>query len=199
MNAYLTDLGSPFAKRLAELLKKKGYSILSGNDETEEPVELFVATENIRLPDDNFDVREPGNYEAVAESFDLNLFSPILKLERLLKNLDKGNLKRICFLSSRTASVNLSDATFGFGYNMCKASLGTSLAIFKNKLYPDGYTFRLFDPMETENDPRVTNENAAEAALTYFLTGRAYDRNNDKRNDETRLVLRDALGREWPY
>lgn len=199
MKAYLTRIDTPFSKRLAELLEEKGYEILSGDDTTDGAIELFIATENDRLPGDDYDVRGDGSYEVIMDSFKSNLFSPVLQLERLLPNLDKGNLKRLCFLSTHEASVNLSGATEGFGLNMSKAALGTTLAIFKNKLFQDGYTFRLYDPMETDGDRRVSNENAAQGALTYFLTRRAYDRNNARREDEARLVLRDALGREWPY
>ena len=198
MKAYLTRVDTPFAKRLAELLKEKGYDVLSGDDKTDDAVELFVATENERLSGDDFDIRGEFNYEVVMESFNLNLFAPILQLERMLPNLDKGELKRICFLSSRTASINQSDATTGFGYNMCKASMSNAMAIFKNKLYDDGYTFRLYDPMETDGDHRVTNENSAAGALTYFLTRRAKEY-TPSRDDEMRLVIRDALGRELPY
>lgn len=199
MKAYLTRIDTPFAKRLAERLKENGYTILSGDDTTDDAVELFVATENDRLPGDDYDVCEQGEYEVIMDSFKHNLFSPVLQLERLLPNLDKGRLKRICFLSTQDASVNRSGATKGFGLNMSKAALGTTLAIFKNKLFPDGYTFRLYDPMEQSGDPRIDNERVVEGALTYFLTRRAYDRNNARRDDETRLVLRDALGRECPY
>ena len=201
MKAYLTRIDTPFVKRLATMLADKGYEILSEDDRSSEAIELFIAAENERLSGDDFDVRSNcGNfdYEVIMDSFHKNLFSPVLQLERLLPNLDKGKMKRICFLSSYTASMNLSESTKGFGYNMCKAALHTALTIFKNKLCNDGYTFRLYDPMETAGCLRVTTENAAYGALNYFLTRRAQEY-TPSRDDEDRLVLRDALGREWPY
>ena len=200
MKAYLTRIDTAFALRLAALLEARGYGILTCDDAVDEPVDLFIATENAHLPGDDFDARSAGSAQAVMDSYHHNLFSPLVQLERLLPHLDKGAGKRLCFLSSRTASVNQSDATMGFGYNMSKASLHTALAIFKNKLIHEGYTFRLFDPMENEGHPRATVETAAQAALTYFLTNRAHEnRPSRDRDDEMRLVLRDALGREWPY
>jgi len=67
-----------------------------------------------------------------------------------------------------------------------------------NHLRPEGYTFRLYHPgwvrsymggqKNTQAD--LEPEEAAAYALPFFLDARA---------DEDRLVLRDYLGREWPF
>ena len=40
---------------------------------------------------------------------------------------------------------------------------------------------------------------AADAAYEILTRSRAYDPDNPGRTDEARFVLRDALGREWPW
>ena len=197
MIAYLTNCNSDFARALRERLLRGGHEVYAGEALSSlSSLDLFVATEDERLSGDDFTVREEIDPEVVMRSVEENLCAPILALEAALPALDKGTLKRVCFITSGAeASVNWSEKTSGYGYAMAKAALAQAARICCNRLYPEGYTFRMFDPLVG----RVPPELAAAAAEEIFLCSRAYDPDNLRRTDEARFVLRDALGHEWPW
>lgn len=202
MLAYITDW-SDFAAELAARMTEKGCVIASGDElyTLDAPVDIFIATENERSAADNFTVTDGIDPTVIMEAVHRNISLPMQKLERAIPLMDRGQLKRICFLSSADASVNMSNAVTGFGYCMSKAALHNALAIIKNRLYKEGYTFRLFDPLTDGREPHVTAAMAAYTAADYFLSGLGYDPNDyeNGQNEERRLTLRDALGREWPW
>jgi NAD(P)-dependent dehydrogenase (short-subunit alcohol dehydrogenase family) len=121
-------------------------------------------------------------------------------VEAFLPLTDRGNLKRLCFVSSEAGSINRSTRTAWFGYCMSKAALNMGVRILHNHLRPDGYTFRVYHPgwvrsyirgsKSTQGD--MEPEEAAVPALAYFLSSLAP-------GDEDRLVLCDWQGREWPW
>ncbi len=92
----------------------------------------------------------------------------------------------------------MAQRTAWYAYCMSKAALNMGVKLMFNHLHPEGYTFRLYHPgwvrsymggqknTEADLEPEV----AAAYALPFFLDARA---------DEDRLVLRDYLGREWPF
>ncbi|PQP86053.1 hypothetical protein [Paenibacillus sp. AR247] len=73
-----------------------------------------------------------------------------------------------------------------------------------NELRPEGFTFRLYHPgwvrsymsgeLNTEGD--LDADDAARMAVAYFLRDR-YE--GPGIQEEDRLVMRDWLGREWPW
>ncbi len=197
MNAYFTRLDSDFARELAALLSGEGHAVYAGEQRDGlERMDLFIASQDVREPDDDFTVLDGVNPDAVMRSVRENLVEPIKALEAALPALDRGELRRVCFLTSGAyASVNFSHQTRGYGYAMSKAALSQAARICYNRLYPQGYTFRMFDPLIG----LVPAREAAFAARECFLRSRAYDPDNPGRTDEARFVLRDALGREWPW
>ena len=116
-------------------------------------------------------------------------------LETYLPLLDKGSGKRLCFLSSAEASINETSASCGYGYKMSKAAMHNMFMMAWNILESDGYTFRVFDPMTDTLDAKAS----AEAAFTYFTARRGTENANVLRDDENRLVMRDAYGREHAW
>ena len=197
MNVYFTRLDSDFTKALAALLTGEGHAVFSGDAlDGLERIDLFIASDDVHEPGDDFAIYEGVDPEAVMRSVEDNLVSPIKALEAALSAMDKGEMRRVCFLTSGAyASVNFSRQTRGYGYAMAKAALSQAAKICYNRLYPEGYTFRMFDPLTGE----VPAREAAFAARECFLRSRAYDPDNPARTDEARFVLRDALGREWPW
>jgi NAD(P)-dependent dehydrogenase (short-subunit alcohol dehydrogenase family) len=107
-------------------------------------------------------------------------------------------MKRLCFVSSEAGSVGASKRSGWFGYCMSKAALNMAVKNLHNELFPQGYTFRLYHPgwmrsymggAKAEQGDLEPDE-AAGYALPLFLNTRA---------DESRLVLVDYKGREWPW
>jgi hypothetical protein len=79
---------------------------------------------------------------------------------------------------------------------MSKAALHQFIQMTRNKLVPKGYTFRVFDPMDTSE---ITPEAAAESAFNYIMRRRGTENNDPKRDDEDNLVFRDAQGRQHSW
>lgn len=202
MLVYITDTASAFAERLAGVFRERGFEVITGAalDSASAPIDVFIATEDGKTDADTFTVLNSVDPEVIMDAVSRHVSGPIKKLETALPHMERGALKRVCFLSGHTASINMTRDVSGYGYNMSKAALHQALRIIKNRLVRDGYGVRLFDPLQHGEDERVTLENAAQAAASYFLTIRAYDPDNKAgRDDEHRLALRDALGREWPW
>jgi NAD(P)-dependent dehydrogenase (short-subunit alcohol dehydrogenase family) len=143
-------------------------------------------------------IREPQDYDEMHKMYDVNALGPLRMVEAFLPLVDRGALKRLSFVSSEAGSIARSTRTNGYGYSMSKAALNMSTRIMYNHLQPEGYTFRVYHPgwirsymsgsKSTEGD--LEPEEAAVPALEYFLQAR---------DDEDRLVMRDWLGREWPW
>jgi NAD(P)-dependent dehydrogenase (short-subunit alcohol dehydrogenase family) len=129
--------------------------------------------------------------------YDVNALGPLRVVEAFLPLLERGQGKRLCFVSSEAGSIARARRTSWFGYCMSKAALNMAVKILFNDLRPRGYTFRLYHPgwirsyMSGEKNMEATlePEEAAILALEYFLS----------QQDEQRLVLHDHEGGEWPW
>jgi NAD(P)-dependent dehydrogenase (short-subunit alcohol dehydrogenase family) len=143
----------------------------------------------------------PMDLEAVWDSFRVNALGPVCLVENLLPLLDRGAMKRLCFVSSEVSCITLmknrSDSPFP--YPMSKASLNMGVRILHNQLFSQGYTFRLFHPgwMKRRMQDGSLSEGAkydpdyiGAIAAKYFET---------PLSDEHRLVMVDYSGYEWPY
>ncbi|MBQ6550157.1 MAG: hypothetical protein IJL78_01980 [Lachnospiraceae bacterium] len=187
---YISSLESDFGKALAKEFEKNGFSVVT------EPcggLEYFIDVTECRLPEDDKAVGMGIDPEVLDRAYQENVVKPLQALEKAFHGMTGA--KRICFLSSKDASTNWSEAIKGFGYSMSKGALHNILTITKNTWYPKGYTFRLFDPMTGSLCP----EKAAAAAYRYFTNGRYLDDDDYDRDDEKNLIIRDALGREIPW
>jgi len=143
----------------------------------------------------------PMNLEAVWNSFRVNALGPICLVENLLPLLERGNMKRLCFVSSEVSCIVLMKhrGDSPYPYPMSKASLNMGVRILHNQLYSQGYTFRLFHPgwMKRRMQDGSLSEEAlydpdyiGDIAAKYFET---------PLRDEHRLVMVDYSGYEWTY
>ncbi len=143
------------------------------------------------------DIREGLDYDHAHRVYDVNSLAAIRLVQAFLPLLDRGALKRLCFVSSEAGSIAMSQRTSQFDYCLSKTALNMAVRIMHNDLYGEGYGFRLYHPgwvrsyMSGAKNPRATlePEEAAEMALPIFLGER----------DEARLTLIDNTGREWPF
>lgn len=143
----------------------------------------------------------PMELNAVWDSFRVNALGPARMVETFLPLLERGEMKRLCFVSSEVSSIVLmkNSRDGGFPYPMSKASLNIAVRLMHNDLYPQGYTFRLFHPGWMKR--RMADGTLAEGAM--------YDPDDIGRiaaqyfetplRDEHRLVLYDYNGMEWTY
>jgi len=143
----------------------------------------------------------PMDLDAVWRSFSVNALGAARMVEFFLPLMDKSTIKRLCFVSSEVACINLMKTSrdSGFVYPMSKSAMNMAVRIMFNQLHAQGYTFRLYHPgwmkrvmpdgsrnEEPQFDPDFTGEHAAK----YF---------EKSLMDEHRLVMYDNLSQEWPF
>jgi NAD(P)-dependent dehydrogenase (short-subunit alcohol dehydrogenase family) len=161
-------------------------------------LDVLINNAGVNSPATARPIREPQDYGEMQRLYDVNALGPLRVVEAFLPLLDRGGMKRLCFVSSEAGSIGACKRTSWHGYCMSKAALNMSVQILHNLLRPEGYTFRLYHPgwmrsyMGGQRDPRadLELEEAVVPALAYFL---------GDRDDEDRLVMRDWQGREWPW
>ncbi|TFG66395.1 MAG: SDR family NAD(P)-dependent oxidoreductase [Anaerolineales bacterium] len=172
-----------------------------------EHVDLLISNAGVTSPTMHATLREPQDYSEIHRLFDVNALGALRIVEAFLPMLDNGAMKRLCFVSSEAGSIERCQRESWFGYTMSKAALNMAVKTMFNHLRPAGYTFRLYHPgwmrtymggtKNTRGD--MEPEEAAEYAITYFLSDLAADPLEPQNNPEDRLVLRDWLLREWPW
>jgi NAD(P)-dependent dehydrogenase (short-subunit alcohol dehydrogenase family) len=161
-------------------------------------LDLLINNAGVISPVMSRSIREAPDYAEMHRLYDVNALGPLRAVQAFLPLLDRGTLKRLCFVSSEAGSIERSHRQAWFDYCMSKAALNMGVSILFNHLRPEGYTFRLYHPgwmrsymsgkknLEADLEP----EEAAAKALPIFLGDRA---------NEDRLVLIDYLGNEWPW
>ena len=143
-------------------------------------------------------IREPQDYDEMHRLYDVNTLGALRVVEAFLPLLERGQTKRLCFISSEAGSISAAERTSWFGYCMSKAALNMGVKILFNDLHPSGYTFRVYHPgwvrsyMHGEKSMEATLE--PEEAATYALPILL-----NERKDEDRLVMVDYEGKEWAW
>jgi len=160
--------------------------------EKADKLDYMIDTTNYRSPKDTFTIRDGIDCAVIEQVYRKNVLRSMALLEAFLPFLDKGEGKRLFYLTSAEASINETRHINQFAYNMSKAALHQFIQMTRNKLAPKGYTFRVFDPMLGE----VSTEAAAESAYSYITRRRGTENHDPLRDDEDNLVFRDALGRQ---
>ena len=158
-------------------------------------LDIYVELSDERNGADTFTVRDGLDEKVIRSLYEENVLRPMATLEAFINLLDAGARKRLCFIASAEASINEARGTDGYGYKMGKAAMSNFYQMISNKLTPSGYTFRVFDPSLSE----VSSEASAESAFTYFTRRRGTEGENPLRDDEARLVFRDAFAREHAW
>jgi NAD(P)-dependent dehydrogenase (short-subunit alcohol dehydrogenase family) len=212
----ITGLKKEFDRKLAEAFVREAYRVFAiGNCEiagvTPLPeelgqarsiveknagkIDLYIDVSDERSEADSFTIRDGLDEDVIRSLYEANVLRPMAMLEAFLPLLDAGEGKRLCFLTSAQASVNEARGIDGYAYKTGKAAMHNFFQMISNKLTPLSYTIRVYDPLYLE----VAPEAAAEGALHYFTRRRGTEQKNPLRDDETRLVFRDALGREHAW
>ena len=143
-------------------------------------------------------IHEPQDYDEMHRLYDVNALGALRVVEAFLPLMERGQAKRLCFVSSEAGSIGRAERTSWYGYCMSKAALNMGVKILFNDLHPTGYTFRIYHPgwvrsyMHGEKNMEATlePEEAAMYAISCFL--------NDN-EDEDRLVMVDYEGKEWDW
>src|SRR5215208_173253 len=161
-------------------------------------LDVLINNAGVSSPTTLRPIREPQDYAEMQRMYDVNALGPLRVTEVFQPLLERGSLKRLCFISSEAGSIARSERTAEFGYCMSKAALNMAVKILYNDLSANGYTFRVYHPgwirsymsgvknMEATFEP----EEAAARAIPILLGGR---------ENEEELVLLDHEGNGWPW
>ncbi|MCL2627219.1 MAG: hypothetical protein FWD44_00790 [Oscillospiraceae bacterium] len=192
-SVLITAQKNAFDKHLVSVFAREGYEVfVSGVNEPTKKIDIYIDVSNKRDKADTFSIRSGIDEKVIRRVYNANVIKPMKLLEKYLPFLDKSKDKRLCFLSGIDASINETRDKTGYAYKTSKAAMHNLFMIAWNTLEADGYTFRVYDPLSDE----VSAKAAAEGAFTYFTLRRGTENDDPLRNDENRLVMRDALGRE---
>ena len=161
-------------------------------------LDVLINNAGVSSPTTLRPIREPQDYAEMQRMYDVNALGPLRVTEAFLPLLERGNLKRLCFVSSEAGSIARSARTAEFGYCMSKAALNMAVKILYNDLAPSGYTFRVYHPgwirsyMSGVKNMKATfePEEAAARAIPILLGGQ---------QNEEELVLLDHEGNQWPW
>jgi len=214
--ALVTCLDTVFDETLAAIFAREGFHVFAlGNKPIEnitllpqdpheaaavlkektDKLDFLLDTTDVRSTKDTFTVRDGIDAKVMEQTYRQNVLVSMAILEAFLPLLDKGECKRLFYLTSADASINETRRTDHFAYNMSKAALHQFIQMTRNKLAPKGYTFRVFDPMDGEVSP----EAAAQSAYNYITRRRGTENHDPLRDDEENLVFRDAEGRQHSW
>jgi len=195
-SVLITSQKSAFNKYLIKVFERSGYDVyIPGINEPKKRLDIYIDVSNKRDVNDNFSIRDGLSEKIIQKVYNANVTVPMKLLEKYLPFLDRGTDKRLCFLSGIDASINETRDTTGYAYKLSKAAMHNLFMIAWNTLEKDGYTFRVYDPLLNE----VSIAASANAAFTYFTLRRGTENDDPLRDDENRLVMRDALGREHAW
>jgi len=167
-------------------------------------VDLLINNAGVTSPNENNPITISQDYAEMHRVLDVNSLGPLRMVEVFLPLVAHSTLKRLCFVSSEAGSIGASTRQAWFGYCMSKAALNMAVKNLFNDLRPQGFTFRLYHPgwmrsyMGGKKNLHADLEldDAADAALAYFLSGLAGEA---LAPDENQLVLRDYLGKVYPW
>lgn len=162
---------------------------------------LDIIFSNAALMGGNGDctVGKPINFALLEKSFLTNSLAAPLLTEVFLPLLERGQMKRLFFVSSEISSVRLQHRGGEMRYGMSKTALNLGVRMIFNTLRPKGYTFRLYQPGwmrrvmpdgSRSEGALIDPDDSAKEALRQLLTDRP---------DEDRLVLTDYLGNELSF
>lgn len=167
-------------------------------------LDVLINNAGVLSPNYAREIDQEQDYTGMLHEYQVNALGPLRMVESFLPFFKKGGARRLCFVSSEASSIGASYRTAWFGYTMSKAALNMAVRNLFNALHPQGFTFRLYHPgwvrsymsgqknMQADLEP----EEAAAYALAYFLSG---IEPGGPAIDEDRLVLRDYLGKEYPW
>jgi len=195
-NVLITRNKTAFEKNLFKAFTREGYNVyVAGANEPDDKIDIYIDVSDERSDADIFTIRDGLDEKIINKVYKANVIKPMKMFEKYLPLLDAGEGKRVCFLTSADASINETKNINGYAYNLSKAAMYNFIQMVSNKLTPSGYTWRVYDPMYREVDARAS----AEAAFNYFTRRRGTENDDPQRDDENRLVFRDALGREHTW
>jgi NAD(P)-dependent dehydrogenase (short-subunit alcohol dehydrogenase family) len=156
-------------------------------------LDVLINNAGVNSSSTHVSIREPQDYSTMHRLYDINTLGALRMVETFLPLMERGATKRLCFVSSEAGSITKAERTNWFSYCMSKAALNMAVKLMFNDLHPAGYTFRVYHPGNVHSYMNTTGtmdpEEAVARAIPILLGER----------DESRLVMVDHEGQEWPW
>lgn len=133
------------------------------------------------------------DYEALKDAYQKSALALLEKTAAAMPKLEKGTLKRLCFITKLSSSVNMAGNWGGGFEQMAAAACNMAIRTLFNRLRPLGYTFRLYGGRD------LAGNGECEHIAEYCIRNRSFEVESAPHSDENRLVMRDAHEVEYPY
>jgi hypothetical protein len=220
-NIVIIGAGDRLGRQLTEKFLRLGWNVYAGylpGDDVPEPAERMtvfgfdpldhfyslaarkkvgVAVDMLLVNiDRDFDyanatIESEIDYDALIIAYQYNCLGVLYAVNTFMPLLEKGELKRICVVTTKDASINSCEGVSDYGAHLSRAPLNMAMTQLFNQLRPEGYTFRLYCK------DTVSGNDAW--AVDYFTRARSYEPEDLMHSDEERLIMRDAYAREVPW
>jgi len=176
-------------------------------EERTRSIDLLINNAGVITDKKEDSIRTSQDYDEMIRLYQVNALGPIRTSEAFLPLLERGELKRLCFVSSEAGSIGKAERTAWFAYCMSKAALNRGVRLLFDRMRPEGFTFRLYHPGwmrtymsgERNTEAELEPSESAAPALEYFLGSALPWDDKPHAIDEDELVMRDWQGREWPW
>ncbi|WP_172255606.1 SDR family NAD(P)-dependent oxidoreductase [Saccharibacillus deserti] len=176
-------------------------------EERTRSLDLLINNAGVITDKNEDSIRTSQDYDEMIRLYQVNALGPIRTSEAFLPLLERGELKRLCFVSSEAGSIGKAERTAWFAYCMSKAALNRGVRLLFDRRRPEGFTFRLYHPGwmrtymsgERNTEAELEPSESAASALEYFLGSALPWDDKPHAIDEDELVMRDWQGREWPW
>ncbi len=190
--AYITGVFPEGTARISRDLSAKGYAVYT-NDQKDcvwraGKLDLLVCGLEWDASPETAGAPDEAAYDALLGEYERYALGTVQVVHDLLPLLQKGEQKRIAFLTSRDGSNQMCRETGKSGKRIVLAAVHMFASLLFNELRPQGYTMRMYC---ADGDYRYAAE--------YFTRDRSYEPEDPKHSDENRLVLRDAFSCEIPW
>jgi hypothetical protein len=133
------------------------------------------------------------DYDALLAAYKSSAMALLEKTAVVLPRLEKGTVKRLCFVNKLSSSVNLAGSMEGGFERMTAAACNMAVRTLFNRLRPLGYSFRLYGAMD------LAGKGECGYIAEYCLRNRSLEEESALHSDENRLVMRDRYEVEYPF
>lgn len=192
--AVVYDCSVKYAAETADYLESHGYQVLrksaalDGADfgkNLTEPIDLLVVAADTSYEGADGPVGSQHDYDDMADVISRRIYEAGQVVEDCLPALEKGQGKRIAFLTEECGSIRLCQDKDQFVKHMILAGMNMRAKGLFNLLRKDGYTMRCF-AVDTEGKKPIS-------AGAYVDMDLCYDEKEPYiHSDENRFVLRDG-------
>jgi hypothetical protein len=172
-----------FVTSLLSCFREIGYERAGGNG----PLDLFVYV--IDPPP----CKEKA-YDDLLKAYQSSALTLLETVSGALPRLEKGQGKRLCFVTGLSSSINLAGEIEGGPERIISAACNMAIKTLFNRLRPEGYTFRVYGVKDFNSCGECPS------IADYCVWNRSLEEESHvHHSDENRLVMRDRAEKEYPW